>query len=542
MTSHATTNIGTLAAIPLLLALLALAAFVYVASVTTARPVPHESPARPAPPAVAAPSVAEHARLTRAIAEADAEDPRARGAGDGEGAHPGVCEPLPGTRRPAVFVAVPRTAHGSCPSGGASPPLPSVLHGESPLSTLDVTHFGGSWWAPSGFQTFAAYRAVIGAPQRYYRYHDLHYGLELVHVARQLATSRRTKQPSADLMLTPVMDLLLLLTIGFLSISGGWCAAARRPHRRARVPQAHVAQPVAGSPPPLALLDAASGPAPRDWTQPSQILSAPAEPRHGFGPGAPIVCPSRVAEKTFAVILTNGRVVPNSAGPRGSMPSARRRAPSGLRCLPGGAHGSPGVMPGPRRSRVPSPRRISSAADAVVLLVTADSFEAFRRARVDSSASALTSDGSRWSGARSRSAADLFLARCPRRRYERHAKSGVSPRDVAEPVIASHWPPRGGSESPSPDSPWGSSAAVAMTLGMPRSVFTCPSTAQRSVVSAVPSPSARAPPGASSAWLGKPRRRRRWSGDRGAGRSRDRLGELRADDDHNGTSSRCCAM
>ena len=161
MTSHATTNIGTLAAIPLLLALLALAAFVYVASVTTARPVPHESPARPAPPAVAAPSVAEHARLTRAIAEADAKI-RALEEQVTVKARIQVSDLVPtGTRRPAVFVEC--TADGAwiMPERrrlAATAPAPD---GQSLLSKLDVTHFAVFLVRPSGFQTFAAYRAVI---------------------------------------------------------------------------------------------------------------------------------------------------------------------------------------------------------------------------------------------------------------------------------------------------------------------------------------------------------------------------------------------
>ena len=67
------------------------------------------------------------------------------------------------------------------------------------------------------------------------------------------------KQPSADLMLTPVMDLLSLLTIGFLTIGilgavarGGTPATPPSPR-----PEAHVAQPAAGDPAALASLDAA---------------------------------------------------------------------------------------------------------------------------------------------------------------------------------------------------------------------------------------------------------------------------------------------
>jgi len=192
MTSRATTNIGTLAAIPLLLALLALAAFVYVASATTTRPAARTTTARRAPDVAAAPRAAERERLTRAIAEADAKIRTLEEQTTLKARIPATDLVPTGTRRPAVFVEC--TADGAwiMPERHQLATTASAADGAVLLDRLERTRFAVFLVRPSGFRTFAAYRAVL---ERYNasRPTRIDFGFEPVDAGWQLAYPDATR-------------------------------------------------------------------------------------------------------------------------------------------------------------------------------------------------------------------------------------------------------------------------------------------------------------------------------------------------------------
>ena len=198
------------------------------------------------------------------------------------------------------------------------------------------------------------------------------------------------KRPeTAEVLLTPVMDLLSLLTIGFLTI--GILAAMLRtgiPNARQRdVAMQTAARVAAEAEANRHAAEDAKGVVElegklRDRTarlaQLAELLAAPSEPRHGFSSGAPIVRPSRVAESTYVVILTNGRVVPIEK----PYVLAERTSTGGVAVRPAraGLTVEEAFRPDASLARV-----IAAAAfrqtGRVVLLVTADSFGTFRAVR-----------------------------------------------------------------------------------------------------------------------------------------------------------------
>ncbi len=187
MTPRTTTNIGTLAAIPLLLSLLALSAFVYVASVATPRTTARDTAEREHPvDAVAISRTGDRARLAQAVTDADAKIHALEQQVSVKG-QVAVTNLVPtGTRRPAVFV--------ECSSDGAwVMPERRRLAADAPagdaaalVARLASTHFVVFLVRPSGFRSFAAYRAVIERHNAGTRDH-VDYGFEPVDAGWKLA-------------------------------------------------------------------------------------------------------------------------------------------------------------------------------------------------------------------------------------------------------------------------------------------------------------------------------------------------------------------
>ena len=184
MRAGTTTNIGTLAAVPLLLSLLALAAVVYVASVTGPRSAPRVvAESKPAETGIAA---AERQRLADAVAEADRNIRALEQQLTVKAEIPATDLVPTGTRRPAVFVEC--TADGAwiMPEHRRLAPDAPVGDGTTLLARVASTHFVVFLVRPSGVRTFAAYRAVL---ERHNASASAHvdYGFEPVDAGWKLA-------------------------------------------------------------------------------------------------------------------------------------------------------------------------------------------------------------------------------------------------------------------------------------------------------------------------------------------------------------------